>query len=75
MYSNKVFDGGTPELGRAVNELGALARNAAREATQLNAANQAGNKASADVYTHELERLARHEKSLAARIDDECRPK
>jgi hypothetical protein len=67
------FDGGTPELERAVGELGTLARNAARQATALHDAKKADNQATASVHTHELERLARHEKSLAARIDDECR--
>jgi len=69
------FDGGTPELGRAVGELGTLSRNAARQATALHEARKANNQATAGVHTHELERLARHEKSIAARIDDECRPR
>lgn len=69
------FDGGTPELGRAVEEFGVLARNASRSAHMAEQALESDNAASAAVAKRELERLARQEKSLAARIDDECRPK
>ncbi len=69
------FDGGTPELEKAVNELSILARNTARQSTALGAALDGGNKGTAQLSTNELERLARHQKLLAARIDDECRPK
>jgi len=69
------FDGGTPELNRAVVDLGSLARNASRQATGLDEARKADNKITAGVYTRELERLSRQEKGIAARIDDECRPR
>jgi hypothetical protein len=69
------FDGGTPELGRAVVDLGTLARNASRQATGLEDARKADNKITVNVYTHELERLSRQEKGIAARIDDQCRPR
>lgn len=69
------FDGGTPELARAVEEFGVLARNASRHAHLAEQALESNNAASAGVAKRELERLARQEKSLAARIDDECRPK
>jgi hypothetical protein len=69
------FDGGTPELGRAVVDLGSLARNASRQATGLDEARKADNKLTASVYSRELERLSRQEKGIAARIDDECRPR
>jgi hypothetical protein len=69
------FDGGTPELGRAVTDLGLLARNASRQATELDGARKVDNKITAGIYSRELERLARQEKGIAARIDDECRPR
>jgi hypothetical protein len=69
------FDGGTPELGRAVNELAALSRNAARHANGLEEAKKGDNKQTANVLTHELERQAKQEKVIAGRIDEECRPK
>jgi hypothetical protein len=69
------FDGGTPELGRAITDLGSLARNASRQAAGLDAARKADNKITASVYARELERLSRQEKGIAARIDDECRPR
>jgi hypothetical protein len=69
------FDGGTPELGRAVTDLRSLAHNASRQATGLAEARKTDNKITANIYSRELERLARQEKSIAARIDDECRPR
>lgn len=69
------FDGGTPELGRAVTDLRTLAHNASRQAAGLDEARKSDNKITASVYSRELERLARQEKSIAARIDDECRPR
>jgi hypothetical protein len=69
------FDGGTPELRRAVDDLAALARTAARQTAALGTALESKNPASATLATNELERLAKQQKSLAARIDDECRPK
>lgn len=69
------FDGGTPELGRAVTDLGQVARSASRQATELDGARKADNKISAGIYARELERLSRQEKGIAARIDDECRPR
>ncbi len=69
------FDGGTPELGRAVNELAAVSRNAARHAKALDDARKGNNEQVASVLTHELERQAKQEKSIAGRIDEECRAK
>jgi len=69
------FDGGTPELGRAVNELVAISRNAARHAHGLEEARKADNAQVAGVLTHELERQSKQEKVIAGRIDEECRPK
>ena len=69
------FDGGTPELVKAVGDYAALARTTARQAAALSLAIATDNQSSASLATHELERLARHEKTLAARIDEECRPK
>jgi len=69
------FDGGTPELVRAVEEFEVLARNASRHAHLAEQAQKSDNAASAGLAKRELERIARQEKSVAARIDDECRPK
>ena len=69
------FDGGTPELVKSVADYAALARTSARQAAALGAALKDDNRGSATLASHELERLARHEKTLVARIDDECRPK
>jgi hypothetical protein len=69
------FDGGTPELERAVQEYGALARTSAHQATALAEALAARNAPSAALATRELEHLARQERALVARIDEECRPK
>src|SRR5689334_17433294 len=62
------FDGGTPELGRAVNELAAISRNAARHAHDLDEARKGENPQVANVLTHELERQAKQEKVIAGRI-------
>jgi hypothetical protein len=69
------FDAGAPELQRVVGEYAALARNSARQSTAFADALAAGNGASAMLASRELERLARHEKLLVTRIDEECRPK
>ena len=69
------FDGGTPELGRAVNELAMVSRNAARHAKALDDARKGNNQQTASVLTHELEKQARQEKAIAGRIDEECRAK
>lgn len=69
------FDAGAPELVRAVEEFEVLSRNAARHAQLLDQALESDNAASASIAKRELERLARQEKSIAARIEDECRPK
>jgi hypothetical protein len=69
------FDAGTPELVKAVGELAGVARTSARQAAALGSALAADNRATVSFTVHELERLARHEKSVVARIDDECRPK
>lgn len=69
------FDGGTPELGRAVNELAAISRNAARHAQALDDARKGNNPQVAIALTHDLERQAKQEKSVAGRIDEECRPR
>jgi len=69
------FDGGAPDLARTVEEFEVLSRNAARHAQLLDQALESDNAASATLAKRELERLARQEKSIAARIDDECRPK
>ncbi|HEV8551568.1 MAG TPA: hypothetical protein VGQ57_21115, partial [Polyangiaceae bacterium] len=63
------------ELERAVLELSSVTRTAARQATALDQAIKSNGKASAQLARHELEKLSRHEKMIAARIDDECRPK
>ncbi|HSU38740.1 MAG TPA: hypothetical protein VLJ38_04200 [Polyangiaceae bacterium] len=69
------FDGGTPELERAVQDYEALARTSARQSAALAEALAAKNAASAALATRELERLARQQKAIVARIDEECRPK
>lgn len=69
------FDAGTPELQRAAQDYAALARTSARQSAALAEALAAKNAASAALATRELERLARQEKALVARIDEECRPK
>jgi hypothetical protein len=69
------FDGGTPELVHAVSELEVLARNASRHAHLVDQMLEGDNPSAASVSKRELERLARQEKSIAARIDDECRPR
>lgn len=69
------FDGGTPELDRAVADYAALARTSARQSVALAEALGSRNAASAALATRELERLARQEKVLVLRIDEECRPK
>jgi len=69
------FDGGTPELVKSVHDYATLSRSAARQAAAVGSALAGGNRASAALATHELERLARHEKTLAAHVDEECRPK
>jgi len=69
------FDGGSAELEKTVDELSSVSRAAARQTAALASALDAKNDASALVATRELERLAKHEKTLVQRIDDECRPK
>ena len=69
------FDAGLPDLDRAVAEYAALARTSARQSAALAEALGAHNAASATLATHELERLARQEKIIVARIDEECRTK
>jgi hypothetical protein len=69
------FDGGTPELEKAVADLAALARTSARQTAALGTALESKNPSSKTLATNELERLAKQQKSLVARIDDECRPK
>ena len=69
------FDGGAPELERAVADYAALARTSARQSTALAEALAAKNPASAALASHELERLARQERAIVSRIDEECRPK
>ena len=69
------FDGGTPELGRAVGELAAVSRNTARQTRALQEAKRGDNKQMGNVLSHDLERQAKQEKAIAGRIDEECRPK
>lgn len=69
------FDGGTPELKKAVEDYAALARTSARQSAALAEALGANNPASAALATRELERLSRHERAIVIRIDEECRPK
>jgi hypothetical protein len=69
------FDAGSPELVKEVGEYAALARSSARQAAALGSALAVDNRAAVSGATHDLERLARHEKSLVSRIDDECKPK
>ena len=69
------FDGGTPELEKAVEELAALARTSARQAATMSTALDADNRGSATLAGHELERLAKQHKALVLRINEECRPK
>lgn len=68
------FDGGTPELGRAVQEYAALARSTAHTSAALAQALGANNAVSVQLTTHELERLTRQQKAIVRRIDGECEP-
>jgi hypothetical protein len=69
------FDAGTPELTKAVEDYATLARTTARQSKTLAQALDANNKGGATLATHELERLARQERMIVMRIDEECRPK
>jgi hypothetical protein len=69
------FDGGTPELGKAVAEYASLARSSARQVTVLEYAGEANNPATRNLALRELDRLAKRQKTIVTRIDDECRTK
>ncbi|HTQ02301.1 MAG TPA: hypothetical protein VMI54_00540 [Polyangiaceae bacterium] len=69
------FDGGTPELTRAVEEYAAVARSSAHASAALAQALNAKNGVSVQLSSHDLERLSHQEKAIARRIDDECEPR
>lgn len=69
------YDGGTPVMTRTVAEFTGVVRSTARQASALANSLAAGNKASANLAKHELERLTRQEKLLVQRLDEQCRPK
>jgi hypothetical protein len=69
------FEGVSPELEKGVAELATLSRSTARQAVALAGALEAKNPTSEALATRELEHLAKQERTLAQRINDECRPK
>jgi hypothetical protein len=73
--SLEAFDAGSPELVKAVSEYAGVARSSARQSAALADALGANNPASASLASRELERLARHEKAIVARIDELCQPR
>jgi len=69
------FDGGSPELARDVHEYAAFARSSARASAALAQGLHTNNSAAVQVNARELERLARQEKVIVRRIDDDCEPR
>jgi hypothetical protein len=69
------FEGVTPELEKDVSELSTLSRSTARQSLALAGALEAKNPTSEALATRELEHLAKQERTLAQRINEECRPK
>ena len=68
----KPFDIGIPRTEGAVDELGSAMKEAGAQATKLAEALERGDSVVASSARRELAQLARQQKSIAARIDDDC---
>lgn len=68
----KPFDIGIPRTEGAVDELGGAMKEAAAQATKLAEALERGDAVVAGAARRELAQLARQQKTIAARIDDDC---
>lgn len=71
----EAFDGGSPELARDVREYAVFARSSAHASASLAQGLSAKNAVTVELASHDLERLARQEKAIARRIDDDCQPR
>jgi hypothetical protein len=66
------FDGGTPELDRAVDDYASTLRTSSMHAGELAAALDAGNQESAALTARQFEHLKQAQKSAVKRFQQEC---